>query len=57
MGFTTYLILIYIVLFIADIYVFIKSREKKKYLAFIIITTIMLTGILVLCYLWISSSM
>lgn len=57
MGLTTYLILIYIVLFIIDIYAFIKGKEKKKYQVFIIITTIMVIGILVLGYLWISSPM
>lgn len=38
MGLTTYLTLIYTVLFIIDIYVFIKAKKRKKYLAFIIIT-------------------
>ena len=57
MGFTMYLILIYIVLFNIDIFVFIKGKEKKKYLAFKVITTIMIIGILVLGYLWITSPM
>ena len=57
MGFTMYLILIYLVLFIADIFAFIKGKENKKYLPFIIITIIMVIGILVLGYLWITSPM
>jgi heme/copper-type cytochrome/quinol oxidase subunit 4 len=47
----------YLVLIIADVFAFIKGRKNKKWLPFIIITTIMVLGILVLGYLWISSPM
>ena len=57
MGFTMYLMLIYLVLFIADIFAFIKGKENKKWLPFIIITIIIVTGIVVLGYLWITSPM
>ena len=57
MGFTMYLMLIYLVLFIADIFAFIKGKENKKWLPFIIITVIMVIGIVVLGYLWITSPM
>ena len=57
MGFTMYFMLIYLVLFIADIFAFIKGKENKKWLPFIIITVIMVIGIVVLGYLWITSPM
>ena len=57
MGFTMYLMIIYLVLFIADIFAFIKGKENKKWLPFIIITIIMVIGIVVLGYLWITSPM
>ena len=57
MGFTMYLMLIYLVLFIADIFAFIKGKENKKWLPFITITVIMVIGIVVLGYLWITSPM
>lgn len=57
MGFITYLMIIYVVLLIAAIIAWIKGKENKKWFAFIIITTIMVTGTVILGYLWITSSM
>lgn len=57
MGFTTYLMIMYLVLIIADIFAFIKGRKNKIWVPFIIITTIMVLGIVVLGYLWITSPM
>lgn len=57
MGFTTYLMIMYLILIIADIFAFIKGRQNKIWVPFIIITTIMVLGIVVLGYLWITSPM
>lgn len=57
MGFSIYLILIFICLFIIDIFAYVKGKEKKKYLLFIIITTIMILGIIILGYLWMTAPM
>ncbi len=57
MGFTIYLAIIYLILFIIDIFAFIRGKKDKKWLAFIIISTIMVIGIVVLLYLWITSPM
>ena len=57
MGFTMYLMIIYFILFITDIFAFIKGKKGKKWTPFIIITGIMVAGIVVLGYLWITSPM
>lgn len=54
MGFTIYLAIIYLILFVIDIYAF---RKGKNWLPFIIITLIMVAGIVILGYLWFTSSM
>ena len=53
MGFTMYLMLGYLILFIIDIFAFINEKQNKKWLVFIIITSIMIIGIIILGYLWI----
>jgi hypothetical protein len=55
MAFT--MILMYLVLFIIDIFAFIRGIKEKKWLLFISISLIRITGILVLGYLWIKSPM
>ena len=57
MGFTMYLAIIYLFLFIADVFVFIKGKENKKMIPFIVITTIIIVSIMILGYLWITSPM
>jgi heme/copper-type cytochrome/quinol oxidase subunit 4 len=56
MGFTMILMLVYFVLLIIDVFAFIRGIKEKKWLLFISITLIMIIGILVLGYLWITSS-
>lgn len=57
MGFTMYLLIMYSVLFIADVIACIKGKENRKMVPFIIITTIMIGGIIILGYLWLTSPM
>ena len=57
MGFTTYLTAVYLLLFIIDIFAFLKGRKNEKWLPFIIITAIMAAGIVALVCLWIVSPM
>ena len=57
MGFTIYLAIIYLILFVIDIYAFRKGKKCKNWLPFIIITLIMVVGIVILGYLWLTSSM
>ena len=57
MGFSMYLTLIYLVLFAADVFAFIKGKENKRWIPFILITRIMVGGVVVLGYLWLTSSM
>ena len=47
MGFTLYSTIIYLFLFIADLFAFVKGKENKKMIPFIVI----------LGYLWITSPM
>lgn len=57
MGFTLYLVVIYLFLLIIDILAFIKGQEKKQMIPFIIITAIIIVSIIILGYLWITSPM
>ena len=57
MGFTLYSTIIYLFLFIADLFAFVKVKENKKMIPFIVITTIIIISIIILGYLWITSSM
>ena len=57
MGFTLYLVVIYLFLFIVDVLAFIKGKGKKQMLPFIIITAIIIVSIIILGYLWITSPM
>ena len=57
MGFTLYSIIIYLFLFIADLFAFVKGKENKKMIPFIVITTIIIISIIILGYLWITSPM
>lgn len=57
MSFTMYLLLIYLILFSVDIFAFIKGKKTGNPAPFIIITSIMLVGIVVLGCLWIASPM
>ena len=55
MGFTMYLMLVYMVLFVLDIFAFLYGRQKKKWVWFILLTMIMIFGIVVLGYLCMTS--
>lgn len=57
MGFTLYSTIIYLFLFIADLFAFVKEKENKKMIPFIVITTIIIISIIILGYLWITSPM
>ena len=57
MGFTLYSTIIYLFLFIADLFAFVKGKENKKIIPFIVITTIIIISIIILGYLWIISLM
>ncbi len=57
MGLTFYLIIIYLFLFIVDVFAFIKGKENKKMIPFIAITAIMIVGIIILGCLWLMSPM
>lgn len=57
MGVTAYLTIIYLVLFSVTIVAFIKGKENKKWFSFITVTAIMVTGTVILAYLWITSPM
>ena len=57
MGFSGYLIILYLVLFAIDVFAFIKGKHGRKWVPFIIITAIMVIGILVLSCLWFASPM
>ena len=57
MSFTMYLMILYLALLILDIFAFLKGKENKKWMLFTAITTIMVIGIVVLGYLWITSPM
>ena len=57
MGFTLYSTIIYLFLFIADLFALVKGKENKKMIPFIVITTIIIISIIILGYLWITSPM
>ncbi len=57
MRFTLYSTIIYLFLFIADLFAFVKGKENKKMIPFIVITTIIIISIIILGYLWITSPM
>lgn len=57
MSFSMYLMIIYLILFISDIFAFMNGVKSKKWVPFIIITTVMVIGIMILGYLWIISPM
>ena len=57
MGFTLYSTIIYLFLFFADLFAFVKGKENKKMIPFIVITTIIIISIIILGYLWITSPM
>ena len=57
MGFTMRLLLVYSALLIIDAVAFAYGSKKKKWIFFILITTIMISGIVVLGYLWVTSPM
>ena len=57
MGFTTQLAIIYLILFIIDIFAFIKGKENKKWVPCIIVTVLMVVGIVISGYLWFTSPM
>ena len=52
-----YLMILYLALLILDIFAFLKGKENKKWMPFTAITAIMVIGIVVLGYLWITSPM
>lgn len=57
MGFTQILLLVYLALFIIDIYAFIYGIKEKKWILPVLITVIMVLGIVSLGYLWLISPM
>ncbi len=57
MGFTMWAAIVYLILFVTDIFAFIKGKENKKWVPCIIITVLMVVGIVILGYLWFTSPM
>ena len=57
MGFTIQFAILYLILFVIDVFAFIKGKENKKWIPCIMITAIMVVGIVILGYLWITSPM
>ena len=57
MGFTIQFAILYLILFVIDVFAFIKGNENKKWVPCIMITAIMVVGIVILGYLWITSPM
>lgn len=57
MGFTGYAAILCFVLLVMDIFAFIKGKKSRKWTLFIVITSIMVIGIIVLGYLWFTSPM
>lgn len=57
MGFTTQLAIVYLILFIIDIIAFIKGKENKRWVPWIMVTALMAVGIVILGYLWFTSPM
>ena len=57
MGLTTWLAVLYLILFVIDIFAFIKGKENKKWVPCIIVTALMVVGIVILGYLWFTSPM
>lgn len=57
MGFTICLAVTYLVLFVIDIFAFLRGKESNKWKWFIILTTIMIVGVVAIFYLWITSPM
>lgn len=57
MGFTTILLIVFSVLLILDGIAFIYGMKTKSWTACILITAIMIAGIAVLGYLWLTSPM
>lgn len=53
MGFTMILLLVYLVLFIIDVFALILGLKKKKWILFSVISSIIVISIIVLGYLWI----
>ena len=53
MGFTMILFLVYLVLFIIDIFALILGLKQKKWILFSVISSIIVISIIVLGYLWI----
>ena len=57
MGVTVKLFIIYIVMFSADIAATYYGRKTKNWLPFSILTFMMMLGIVMIGYLWATSSM
>ena len=57
MSFTTWLAILFLMLFVIDIVAFTKGKETKKWVPCIIVSAIMVVGIVILGYLWFTSPM
>ncbi len=57
MGATIWLLIIYAILIVLDIIAFVKGRQNKKWIPFMVLTIVIILGIVVLGYLWIRSPM
>ena len=57
MGFSGYLIILYLILFAIAVFVFIKGKNSRKWVPFIITAAIMVIGIIILGCLWFASPM
>lgn len=57
MGATIWLLIIYAILIVLDIIAFVKGRQNKKWIPFMVLTIVIILGIVVLGYLWITSPM
>lgn len=57
MGFSMYLMLVFLVMIVADIFAFLKGKQNKQWKLFIMITSILIVGMFILGYLWITLPM
>ena len=57
MSFMTWLAILYLMLFVIDIFAFTKGKETKKWAPCIIVSALMVMVIVILGYLWFTSPM
>ena len=57
MSLTAYLMILYLISLVIDIIAFIQGRKNKKWMPFVMITTVILAGTAALVCLWLMSPM